>query len=104
MFIGYYELDGKEHFNIYYKKGGWDLWHSDTFSPLCENIEILEFKIGGKTYQERKNNLIELAKDWQLHFSSLSWSYGELAEIQNYLYENAKRYGLLKEFRENVIC
>lgn len=103
MFIGYYELDNKEHFNIYFKNGGWNLWFKDTFSPLCKNIKLLEFKIGGKTYQERKNNLVELAKDWQLHFSSLSWSYGELAEIENYLYENAKRYGLLQEFKENCV-
>jgi hypothetical protein len=105
MFIGKYELEGKEYFAIYYKnKYGYDEWHKDTFSPTCENIETLDFKIGGKTYQEKKANLEELAKDWQYNFCSLSWSYGELAEIQGYFYENAKRYGLVKVFRENAIC
>ena len=105
MFIGYYELEGKEHFNIYYKNSeGFREWNKDTFSPTCENIEILDFKIGGKTYEERKNNLEELAKEWQLRFSSLSWSYGELAEIGNYFYNNGKRYGLLRVFKENAIC
>lgn len=106
MFIGYYEIDGKEYFSIYHKNkfNGYFKWFTDTFSPTCENITILNFKIGGKTYQEKKNNLEELAKDWQLNFAALSWSYGELAEIQNYLHENAKRYGLLKTFHENGIC
>lgn len=105
MFIGFYRLDGEEHFDIYYKcREGYEMWHSDTFSPNTKDIAILDFKIGGKTYQERKSNLEQLAKDWQLYFSSLSWSYGELYEIQNYLYENAKRYGLVKEFKENAIC
>ena len=52
MFIGYYETDGKENFSIYYKNAnGFREWISDTFSPTCENITILDFKIGGKTYQ-----------------------------------------------------
>ena len=105
MFIGFYRLDNEEHFDIYYKnKYGYDAWHKDTFSPTCEDIAILDFKIGGKTYQERKNNLEELAKDWQYNFAGLEWSYGELYEIQNYFYENAKRYGLVKVFKENAIC
>lgn len=108
MFIGYYELEGKEHFDIYFYSNwgekGYILWRDDTFSPLCKNIKTLDFRIKGKNYQERKNNLIELAKEWQLDFSYLSWSYSELAEIVNYFYNNGKRYGLLKEFRENGIC
>lgn len=105
MFIGYYETDGKEKFSIYYKNvNGFREWQKDTFSPTCENITILDFKIGGKTYQEKKNNLEDLAKDWQLNFAALPWSYSELYEINNYFQENAKRYGLLKEFHENGIC
>lgn len=105
MFIGYFKLDKQDCFAIYNKnKYGYEAWHKDTFSPLCKNIEILDFKISGKTYEERKYNLEELAKDWQLHFSQLSWSYSELYEIQNWFYENAKRYGLVKVFHENAIC
>ena len=105
MFIGYYELDGKQNFAIYGKcKEDYETWHKDTFSPTCKNIQILDFKISGKTFGERKNNLIELAKDWQYNFCSLDWSYGELYIIQNWLYENARRYGLVREFHENGIC
>ena len=52
MFIGCYELDGETYFDIYYKNSlGYDLWHKNTFSPKCKDIEILDFKIGGKNYQ-----------------------------------------------------
>lgn len=105
MFIGKYELDGKVCNNIYYSNfNGFRKWHKDTFSPTCENIEELHFHIRGKNYQERKANLEDLAKDWQLNFSQYSWSWGELAEICNWFYENGKRYGLLREFKENAIC
>ena len=101
MFIGKYEQNGEIFNNIYYK---WDAWQEDTFSPNVKNIELLEFKIGGKTYEERKNNLQQLAIDYQLQFAWLPWSYVELYEIENYFQTNAKRYGLLKEFKENCIC
>ena len=105
MFIGKYELDNKEYFNIYYKnKDGYKLWNSDTFSPNTKNIEILDFKISGKNYREKQASLEDLAKEWQLYFCDFNWSYGELMIIQTYFYENAKRYGLLREFRENGIC
>ena len=58
----------------------------------------------GKTYAERKCNLEELAKDWQTNFAWLGWSYSELAEIGDFFYKNGKRYGLLREFKENCIC
>lgn len=104
MFIGYYELENNEpYFNIYYKnKSGYEKWYEDTF--YVYNIETLDFKISGKTYKEKQASLEELAKNWQYDFASLSWSYSELMEIQDYFYKNAKRYGLLKVFKENCIC
>ena len=108
MFIGYYELEGKEHFDIYfysnYGESGYKLWFDETFSPNTKNIKLLDFKISGKTYKERKSCLKELAIDWQLQFSVLNWSYGELAIIGEWFNKNGKRYGLLKEFKENCIC
>lgn len=104
MFIGVYKLEGKNYFNVYYKcKEGYDMWHSDTFSPCCEDIEILDFKIKGKNYKERKASLEGTAIDWSNNFSQYGWSYGELAEIGSWFYEKAKKYGLVKEFEENAI-
>ena len=105
MFIGYYKLENKENFNIYYNNiDGWYEWNSETFSPETKDIKLLLFKMKGKTYQERKASLQELAIDWQLNFSGLAWSYAEIANIQEYFYRNAKKYGLVKEFKENAIC
>lgn len=104
MFIGCYELDKRTYNNIYYKNScGFREWQKDTFSPDTEKISILDFTIKGKTYNERKANLEDIAKKWQLEFSGLSWSCGELAEVENWLFKNAKRYGLVKEFKENAV-
>ena len=111
MFIGCYDLDDELKFHIYHYKGTkkyncneWEQWLRDTFSSSVKNIKILDFKIRGNNYQERKNSLQELAVIWQLDFSSLSWSYNELSEISNFFEVNGKRYGLLKEFKENCVC
>lgn len=108
MFLGYYELNGKENFDIYfynnYGENGYKLWFEETFSPSVENAKILDFKISGKNYQERKASLQDLAIDYSNNFASLSWSYNELMEICNWFYEKGKKYGLLREFKENGIC
>ena len=104
MFIGFYRLDDEEYFDIYYKNSlGYDLWNKNTFSPNCKDIAVLDFKISGNNYIERQSNLIEIAKDWQNNFAGLEWSYGEYACVSDWFYKNAKRYGLIKEFKENCI-
>ena len=105
MFIARFTIDNEEKFYLYYdNNNGWDEFYKDTFSPLTKDIAILRLKLKGKTYQERKAAAQDLAIEWQLHFSDLSWSYSELAEIQGYFYNIAKKYGLIKEFKENCIC
>ena len=107
MFIGYYEdSNGNEYFNnLYYKNSnGYREWFKDSFSPMTENVRVLDFKIQGNNYQEKRAYLEDLAIDWSTFFAGLDWSYSELAEIQNWFYTNGKRYGLLKEFKENCIC
>lgn len=105
MFIGYYELEGKEHFGVYFKNiYGYTQWCEDTFSPECEDIKVLDFRLKGKTYKEKKASLEELAKDWQSNFCYLGWSYSELATICDYFSKNGKKYGLLNVFKENGIC
>lgn len=104
MFIGFYRLNNQEFFDIYYNNiYGWKEWHKNTFSPDCEDITILNFTIKGKNYTERKEAAAQLAKDWQNYFAGLSWSYGEIAEIETFFEKIGKRFGLLKEFRENCI-
>ena len=80
------------------------MWNEDTFSPYTKNMNILDLTIKGKTYKERKYFAEEIAKIWQNEFSNLNWSYNELAIMNEYFYKIGKKYGLLKEFKENCIC
>jgi len=102
MFIGIFKNnEGKIKNYIYFS---FEEWNRDTFNPLTEIIGMLDFKIQGKNYTEKKANLEDLAKEWQGQFASYNWSYGELAEIGDFFERNGKRYGLLREFKENGIC
>ena len=101
MFIGVFINQEKRIENyIYYS---FEEWYKDTFSPVTEIKGVLEFKIEGKNYAERKASLQGIAMEWQARFAEYAWSYGELAEIYSFLEKNAKKYGLIKEFKENCI-
>lgn len=54
-------------------------------------------------YALRKADVREEAIDWQSSFADNNYSYGELAYYQDYFEKLAKRYGLVKEFKENGI-
>lgn len=54
-------------------------------------------------YQKQKEKARLKAVDWQLDFNNHNYSYGELAEFNDYFKKLAKRYGLIKEFKENCI-
>ena len=55
------------------------------------------------TYQKAKERARDKAIEWRLDFENHNYSYGELAYYGNYFEGLAKRYGLVKEFRENGI-
>lgn len=55
-------------------------------------------------YQIGKENARQQAIDWQSDFCNHNYSWGELAYYSDYFEKLAKRYGLIKEFRENGIC
>lgn len=77
--------------------------HTLTFTPATNYNIVTNFKIKGKTYNERKNNLIDIAIELQNTLSSFDISYNKLFIIGNFLEKNAKRYGLMEEFKENGI-
>lgn len=56
------------------------------------------------SYIELKAKARQAAIDWQLDFPNHNYSWGELQVWNQYFYNLGKRYGLLKEFRENGIC
>ena len=55
-------------------------------------------------YQKSKENARNKAIDWQMDFGNHNYSYEELDTFQNYFKILGKKYGLLREFRENGIC
>lgn len=55
------------------------------------------------TYQRAKERARNKAIEWQYGFCEQSYSYGELAYWTNYFSGLAKRYGLVREFKENGI-
>ena len=56
-----------------------------------------------KNYQTRKEEARREAIDYQAKASAAAYSLGELAEIQAYFEKIARRFGLVREFRENAI-
>lgn len=56
-----------------------------------------------KTYYIRKSALQDFAIDFQNDFANNCYSYADLIDIRNKLEKQAKKYGLLKEFKINGI-
>lgn len=55
------------------------------------------------TYQHRKEIARQRAIDWQMNFCNKNYSYSEIAEFYDKFSRLARRYGLIKEFKENCI-
>ena len=56
-----------------------------------------------KYYNRLKEAARNAAIEWQLTSEDNPMSYSELAEVGERFYTLGKRYGLIKEFRENCI-
>lgn len=54
-------------------------------------------------YQKAKARARDEAVEWQSGFCDQNYSYGELAYWGEYFGRLAKRYGLVREFKENGI-
>ena len=58
------------------------------------------------TREKAKVILSQFAKQWQFDMmcNGFNYSYDELASWQDFFTEYGKKYGLLREFKENGIC
>ena len=54
-------------------------------------------------YQQAKERARQAAINTQQHFSENSYSMSDLADFSAYFEKLGKRYGLIKEFKENGI-
>ena len=89
-------------------------WKVETDWRMIRKYEVeqsgaLGFTVYGKrnfkpTYQNCKALLRDTAIEWQSNFGRCAYSWGELAKWQDFFETYGKRYGLLREFRENGIC
>lgn len=55
------------------------------------------------TYKEQKQKARELAIMWQHDFTNNNYNWEEVGGFTDYFTKLGKRYGLLKEFRENGV-
>ena len=55
------------------------------------------------TYKEQKEKARELAIQWQYDFANNNYNWEEISEFTDFFTKLGKRYGLLKEFRENGV-
>ena len=54
-------------------------------------------------YEKRKADVRAEAIDWQSDFCNHNYSYGELAYYSDYFERLGRRYGLLREFKNEGI-
>lgn len=89
--------------------GEWGIYSTaDTWKYMLEEIGsdlilFIPLEVSGSNYTERKSNIRDKAIEYSIEAVKLPWSYGELATIQSFFEKNARRYGLIKEFREEGI-
>jgi hypothetical protein len=101
ILAAYKNPDGKVKGGLY---DTYEEYIKETFSPECKEIGIVEFKIHGRKYAECKSNAEDIALEAQYLMSELSLYQGELAWIGSWLETIGRKYGLLREFKENAIC
>lgn len=72
---------------------------------IIGKLQLLTIK-PEKLSQYKRNQCIlrNFAQQWQYDFHNFNYSYGELLNWQNFFEEMGKKYGLMREFRENGIC
>ena len=56
-----------------------------------------------KSYQEKKEEARRRAQEWQNYYSNFNYSYMDLLSWQDFFYNIGKKYGLIREFKENGI-
>lgn len=94
------ETSGAEFMEIY---ADYDEIHRETFSPEYFINRVIDTnRLPGKSYADKKALLRNQAIDYSLQNNFVMYG-SDLVEIGAYFEKYGKRYGLIKEFRENGI-
>ena len=80
----------------------WPEYHAATFSPDCTVSACIPLQLHGSTYAARRESLRTIVQDIQ-RADNGGMSYSEAADMAEWLNTNARRYGLVNEFRDNGI-
>lgn len=91
--------------NVYdYEKFNKALFNPDLAEKVIEGEQFVVFgKLTGRTYAEKKAEVEQKAIELQ-RIDEGGMSYGEYMMVANYFETYGKRYGLMREFKENCIC
>lgn len=100
MFFAKFVLNGQEHAELYTDP---DKFYDDISDSSVQIISFVNFSIFGKDYKSRKNWLYDVAVKWS-NCDSEGLYLDELCDIDAWFSQMGKRYGLLREFKENCIC
>lgn len=74
------------------------------FSADATLIKFIDLSISEKDYTSRKNHVRDIAMNFQdLFIDGFNMSYGDLFRFSAYFEKQAKKYGLVHEFKENGI-
>lgn len=74
------------------------------FSAGAALIKFIDLSISEKDYLSRQNHVRDIAIEYQnLFWNGFDMSYGDLFEFSAYFEKQAKKYGLVHEFKENGI-
>ena len=100
-YAAYTDAEGRDH-GMLFDSETISAYYNATFSPATKEVAFIEFKVGGKTYQDRKENVRQKAIEFS-HFNFPGLFFSDMIWIENWFRRQGERYGLLEEFRENAI-
>lgn len=93
-----------EFYPVSFAFNSWDEFHRATWNPTVKVKAMIDLSgVSGKTYAEKQADLREKAIEFQ-YADEGGLSYGEFVEVMDFFNKYGKRFGLLREFRENGIC
>lgn len=78
-------------------------YYTTRLDSSCFIVNGLREWNGKRARQGYKELVRAIALDWQDDFSQHNYSYCDIADWVSFFEEYGKKYGLLKEFRENGI-
>ena len=94
-------VESQTDIDSYYWETLGDIIYQQHFKSLYKAGKPVEVVMN--KYQKGKEKTRNEAIDWQSDFASHNYSYGELAYFSDYFETKARRYGLVREFKENGI-